>query len=321
MAVHLVLRALGLGDLITAIPALRALRKAWPDDQLVLAAPHGLDPIVKLIDAVDELWPTSGLSEFVFDIRRPGRGGVDHHLDQFDRVVNLQDGGPESIECLLQLRPNALITYSHPDFPQLVGPSWNPAQQETDRWCSLLESFDIATDRADLRLRPPEQPSPYPGVAVIHPGGAFRARRWPPGRFADVARQLAAEGHRLVITGTAYERKLCCWIAARAGLPESVVIAGRTDLGQLAAIIAGAELIICGDTGTGHLATALDAPSVLLFGPTPPSHWGPTSGASPHIALWAGHVGDPLGTRPDPGLLQLQVDQVLDTARQVLQAA
>ena len=320
MAVHLVLRALGLGDLITAIPALRALRRAWPDDQLVLAAPHGLDPIVTLIDATDELLPTSGLSEFVFDVRRPARGGLDHFRD-LDRVINLQDGGPDSIDCLLQLRPRELITYAHPDFPQVAGPSWNPAQQEIERWCSLLESYDIPADRSDLRLRAPELATKYPDATVIHPGGAFRARRWPPGRFAEVARQLAAEGHQLVITGTAYERKLCCWIAARAGLPESVVIAGRTDLGQLAAIVAGAKLIICGDTGTGHLATALDTPSVLLFGPTPPSHWGPTTGTSPHIALWAGHVGDPLGTRPDPGLLQLQVDQVLDTAHQVLQVA
>jgi ADP-heptose:LPS heptosyltransferase len=86
-------------------------------------------------------------------------------------------------------------------------------------------------------------------------------------------------------------------------------------------VIAEAELVICGDTGTGHLATALDTPSVLLFGPTPPSRWGPTVATSQHIVLWAGHVGDPLGNRPDPGLLELQVDDVLETAHRVLQAA
>ncbi|QDP96854.1 glycosyltransferase family 9 protein [Microlunatus elymi] len=321
MVVHLVLRAHGLGDLITAIPALRALRRAWPDDRLLLAAPHGLGPIVQLIDAVDELMPTSGLSEFAFDVRRLGRRGMGHDLEHLDRVINLQDGRRESIDSLSRLQPNQLITYAHPDFPSFPGPTWIPAQQEIDRWCSLLEAFDIDADRTDLRLRRPEQASRYPGAAVIHPGGAFRARRWPPSRFAEVARGLSDEGHQVVITGTPNERKLCCWIAARAGISESAVIAGRTDLGDLAAVISEAAVIICGDTGVGHLATALDTPSVLLFGPTPPSHWEPTSGAAPHIALWAGHVGDPLGIRPDPGLLQLQVDQVLDSARRALQAA
>ncbi len=86
-------------------------------------------------------------------------------------------------------------------------------------------------------------------------------------------------------------------------------------------MIAEAELVICGDTGTGHLATALDTPSVLLFGPNPPSRWGPTISTNHHVALWAGHIGDPLGSRPDPGLLKLQVDDVLDSAHRVLEAA
>jgi ADP-heptose:LPS heptosyltransferase len=156
---------------------------------------------------------------------------------------------------------------------------------------------------------------------VVHPGAAYRSRRWPPGRFAEVARQLAGEGHQVVLTGSSYERALCCRIAERAGLPESAVLAGHTDLSELAAVIAEAELVICGDTGTGHLATALDTPSVLLFGPTPPSRWGPTVDTGQHAVLWAGHVGDPLGDRPDPGLLKLQVDDVLETAHRILQAA
>lgn len=156
---------------------------------------------------------------------------------------------------------------------------------------------------------------------MIHPGASFRARRWPPTRFAEVARALHREGHQIVITGKAYERKLCCWIADRAHLPEPAVLAGRTDLADFAAVIAESELVICGDTGTGYLATALDTPSVLLFGPTPPSRSDPTVGTSQHVALWAGHIGDPLGGHRDPGLLRLQVDDVLDSAHQVLRAA
>jgi ADP-heptose:LPS heptosyltransferase len=88
------------------------------------------------------------------------------------------------------------------------------------------------------------------------------------------------------------------------------VVAGRTDLLGLAALVARAGRVVCGDTGIAHLATALRTPSVLLFGPTSPRRWGPR-GRGAHLVLWSGRTGDPHGTVPDPGLLQLTVDDVL----------
>ena len=76
------------------------------------------------------------------------------------------------------------------------------------------------------------------------------ARRWPAERFAAVARALAGDGHQVVITGSAVERALAApgrpagWPAATAA-----VFAGRTDLGQLAALVAHARLVVSGDTG------------------------------------------------------------------------
>jgi hypothetical protein len=51
---------------------------------------------------------------------------------------------------------------------------------------------------------------------------------------------------------------------------------------------------------------------VLLFGPTPPAEWGPPPERRRHRVLWAGTTGDPHGDRPDPGLLSIAVEQVLD---------
>jgi ADP-heptose:LPS heptosyltransferase len=359
MTINVVLRALRLGDLLTAVPALRALRRAFPDDRLILAAPDGLEPLARLTGAVDDVLPTAGLSQFLSDLHRhnvigraaqdqqrrhgpPVRHDQQRYQHQFDdqheherswrdlgrlldqepiRAVNLHDRGPLSIDCLQAMRPDQLISYSHPQRPVAGGPPWDDRMHEIERWCSLLEAYDIPADPTDLRLQSPGGPGPCPGAAVIHPGAAYRSRRWPPGRFADVARKLAAEGHQVVITGIVQERKLCRWTAERAGLPESAVLAGRTGLTEFATVIANAGLVVCGDTGTGQLATALNTRSVLLFGPTAPSGWGPTIAPDRHAVLWAGHIGDPYGTSPDPGLLQLQVDQVLDQAHRVLHAA
>lgn len=302
----LVLRALGLGDLLTAVPALRALRAAHPDRRLVLAAPEPLRGLVESIDAVDELLPTAGLG----DLHPPGESpGL---------AVNLHGKGPESIRDLLATGPDTLLTHRHPDFPDRPGPEWRADLHEVDRWCRLLEYHGIPADRTALRLPPPPVPAPVRDAIVVHPGAAAPARRWPAERFARVARELAADGRPVVITGSRAELPLANSVAAQAGLAPSAVYAGRTDLAGLAALVAAAALVVCGDTGVGHLATAYGTPSVLLFGPTPPRTWGPPAGARHHIALWAGSTGDPHGGQPDSGLLRVWPERVLTAAAEVM---
>jgi ADP-heptose:LPS heptosyltransferase len=88
--------------------------------------------------------------------------------------------------------------------------------------------------------------------------------------------------------------------------------AGPTDLLHLAALVAAAERVVCGDTGVAHLATASGTPSVVLFGPTSPDGWGPPPGRTIHRVLWAGRQGDPHAAEPDPGLLRIGVDVVVE---------
>ncbi|MEU4674019.1 glycosyltransferase family 9 protein [Amycolatopsis sp. NPDC023774] len=307
-AAILVLRALGIGDLLTAVPALRALHAAHPDERLVLAAPRELQDLAELIDAVDELLPAPGLGALAWSGPPP------------KLAVNLHGRGPESIHDLLATDPGELLTHHHPDFPNVPGLDWRADLHEVDRWCRLVEYAHLEADRSALRLPPPPGPSPAPGAVVVHPGAAFPARRWPPERFARVARELAAAGHRVVVTGSVAERDLAHGVADQAGLPGAAVLAGRTGLAELASLVAEAALVICGDTGIGHLATAFGTPSVLLFGPTPPRLWGPPPEAPQHVVLWAGDVGDPHGDRPDGGLLLLGEERVLAAARVAVEA-
>ncbi|MCM6772119.1 glycosyltransferase family 9 protein [Nocardia sp. CDC159] len=298
MAVTLALRALGLGDLLTAVPALRALRAARPGHRLVLAAPEWLRPIVELSGAADELHPTPGLGALRWDRPPP------------DLAVNLHGRGPESIADLLAPRPRHLLTHRHPAHPELPGPDWPTGAHEVARWCRLLEWVGIPTTASDLDIPHPAE-TQYGDHVIVHPGASTGACRWPAERFATVAARLRRDGHRVLITGSATELDLARHVAEYAGLPPWSITAGRYSLRELAAAVAGAALVVCGDTGVGHLATALGTPSVLVFGPTPPSRWGPPPDRPRHRALWAGRIGDPLADTVDPGLLLITPDRVL----------
>jgi ADP-heptose:LPS heptosyltransferase len=126
-----------------------------------------------------------------------------------------------------------------------------------------------------------------------------------------VARAERGRGRPVLITGSRAELALAEELAARANLPPGAVLAGRTDLVALAATIAAAQRVVCGDTGVAHLASALRVPSVVLFGPTSPSHWGPRGDGATHRFLWGGRSGDPHGSEPDQGLLEIDAEQVI----------
>lgn len=302
----LALRALGLGDFLTGVPALRALGRALPDHRILLAAPGVLRPLVELSAAAHELLPTGELEPVAW----PGP-------DVPDVAVDLHGNGPASKRLLEALEPARLVAFSGPggDGRHVAGPAWDAEEHEVRRWCRLVEeSFGVDADPGDLRLAVPDQPPLVPGAVVIHPGAAAASRRWPEDRFGQVARQLAAEGARVVLTGSGAEAATVERVRRAAGLPRNAV-AGRTDLRELAALVAHARLVVCGDTGVAHLASAYATPSVVLFGPTPPHRWGPPVDG-PHQVVWHGTgPGDPHGSRTDPALLRTTVDEVLDRVR------
>jgi ADP-heptose:LPS heptosyltransferase len=307
----LVLRALGLGDLLTAIPALRGLRCAYPDHQLTLAAPASLRELALLTGAVDRLLPTPPHQTQHTTIQL---GPLRWQQPPPDIAVNLHGRGPQSTHTLQELRPATLLAHATPGKPGLP---WDNNLHEIHRWCRLLEYSDIPTDPSDLTLARPHPPSPLPNTAIVHPGCGFAARRWPPDRYATVARHLTDNGLQVIVTGNTAERPLATRVATAAGLPENAVLAGRTTLRQLAAIVAEAALVVCGDTGIAHLATAYATPSVVLFGPVSPQHWGPPPARPQHIALWAGNTSNTFADHPDPNLLRITTPHVIAAVEQL----
>ncbi|WP_081844794.1 glycosyltransferase family 9 protein [Cellulomonas sp. URHE0023] len=295
----LVLRALGLGDALTGVPALRGVRRAWPGRWLTLAAPLAVGSWLRDLGVVDDVLDTHGL-DAALPWRRSG------HV-----AVNLHGSGPQSHELLRATRPVRLVGFGGD------GPPWRSGEHEVDRWCRLVRSAGGACDREDLRLE--ATGAPRSEEVLLHPGAASAARRWPAERWAALARILVAGGAPVLLTGGPGEARLCRQVRDLAG-PE-VGVAGQTSLAQLAERVARARLVVCGDTGVAHVATATGTPSVLLFGPTSPRLWGPAIDTDLHTVLWHGSdaaPGDPHGAVIDPALAAISVDEVAEAAAALL---
>jgi ADP-heptose:LPS heptosyltransferase len=298
----LVLRALKLGDFLTGVPAYRALRRAYPDAEIVLAAPRALEPLVALVGgAIDRIVDAAPLAPLPPEVRGADLG------------VNLHGCGPQSHRVLLDAGVRRLIAFRNDEIAESAGgPAYERDDHEVTRWCRLLEHAGMLVDPGDLDLAVPPVAVPrrLRGATIVHPGAASEARRWPVDRWIEVARAEHRLGRRVVITGGAEEVGRARAVAEGAGIPPTHVYAGRTTLRELAALVAAAGRVVCGDTGVAHLATAYRRPSVVLFGPISPRTWGPP--ARPyHRVIWTGTTGDPHADRIDPGLLAIPVERVI----------
>lgn len=350
-----VLRALGLGDVLTAVPALRGVRRRWPGARVTLVAPSGPGEWVRSLGLVDDVVPADGVRGLPTALGWSGSGHV---------AVNLHGSGPESHRLLLATEPRQLVAFGCREADH-DGPVWDGGEHEVDRWIRLVRSVGGACSREDLRLRVPRrlpvdgglfEVRPTAGVlsggvptavgssagyVVVHPGAASGSRRWPAERWGAVVGELVADGHDVVLTGSDAERDLCGAIerAAAPGAPSGRngapsgrdaapsderrsprggvrSLAGALHLGDLAAVVGHADLLLCGDTGVAHLGTALGTSSVVLFGPTPPWTWGPVIDRDRHVVLWHGtELGDPHGAELDAALAEITVDEVLDATR------
>jgi ADP-heptose:LPS heptosyltransferase len=329
----LVLRALGLGDALTGIPALRGIRRAWPNRFIVLAAPPAIGCWLRDIRIVDEVLPTVGLANL--DWPPAGWIGIGGHI-----AVNLHGNGPQSHRLLNATAPDALIAFRSQRGGHLSGPEWRPREHEVDRWCRLVSSAGGPCDAEDLRL--PEGDVRQQHI-ILHPGAASASRRWPVNRWGRLAAELRLLGCRVSLTGGHTEHDLCAAVmtaansatghlcldgdrdvAGSAQVAPIGLLAGSLELGELADIIRTAGLVVSGDTGVAHLATASGTRSVVLFGPTAPALWGPTIDQDLHTVIWHGdpnHPGDPHGDHIDPALADITVDEVIAAATAQLSAA
>jgi ADP-heptose:LPS heptosyltransferase len=276
-----VLRANAIGDYLVSLPAIVALRAAYPDAELVLLGSDWHASFLAgrpgPVDRCLPVPPTAG----VRDDRPPSSPAmVDRFFarmraERFDVAVQLQGGGRHSNPFARRLGARVTAGSRTPDAPPLDRTvPYARGQHEILRFlevAALVGAAPVtmeprlqvtAADRAEAAavLSGDDRP-----LVVLHPGAKDPRRRWPVERLAVVGGELARKGAQLAVVGAATDRPLVGrLLAALDG--EAADLAGRLRLGGLAGLLERATLLVGNDSGPRHLAAAVGTATVAV-------HW------------------------------------------------
>ncbi len=285
MTSTLVVRLDSDGDVLLAGPAVRALAAAGPVDLLV--APSGLQaagllPDVRHVHVFDAPWSgyqpppldRTALARLTSDLsaRRYDRGIilVSHHQSPLPAALILRAARVGYLAADCEDYPGSLLDLRHRRFP---------GRHEVEAALDLVRAVGAALpadDDARLAVRDPlpdvTDLVPAEPYVVVHPGASVPARAPGPVHAAAIVDALAADGHRVVVTGAKGEEALARQVAGS----RATSLAGRTTYPRLAAVLRSARAVVVGNTGPAHLAAAVGTPVVSLFAPVVPAeHWRP----------------------------------------------
>ena len=286
-----------IGDVVFTTPAIRAIRRHYPDARIAYVVEEEAAPVVQNNPHLDEVIVATSphsagrLRADLALIRRLRR-------DRYDLAIDFH-GGPRS----------SLLTWAS-GAPQRIGyrvagRSWmyttcvprpralRPRHSVVSQWDVLLPLGIAAPDPEIDTPDMPEDPVAAAAVdrrladagigagnpiVVLHVSAGNPFRRWPAGSFVDLVCRLAAADprRRIILTSGPSDAGAASSIAdaARARLTaadrNAVVQCGEFDLAELRSLIGRAALYIGGDSGPLHVAGTTAVPVVGLYGPTLP---------------------------------------------------
>lgn len=275
----LIVRLGALGDIVHAVPAVAAIRRARPDAGIdwVVEARHG--EVLALVKGlrrrltIDSTRPRTLLRairairavryDVALDLQGLLKSAVLARLSGAHRVIGF--------DRTALREPAAAWFYSERH-------ATDDAQHILRKNLSLARTVAPIDDRIDFPLDIPEIADRAEPFALLNPGAAWPNKRWPPDRFGAVADGLRAEyGLRSLVLWGPGERALAdAVVAASRGAAEA---APETRIADVLALARHAVLMISGDTGPLHLAAAMGTPLVGLYGPTSPARNGPWESA------------------------------------------
>ncbi len=277
-----------LGDTILAIPAIRAVRHAFPNAEFtVLASPTNLNYLTHC-PYIDKRIRFRTLGPALFaKLRQEG----------FDWAIDLEHWPRLSALLAYVSRAPMRIGFrthrQHRHFLFTTSVPHIAGRHEVRNFLDLATRLGCPTLEFGLEVWDSESEQTWvhqtlteEGISlerplfVLHPEAGRRGeprRRWSPERYVALANALVARyDGQIVLTGAPGEVEVSQEIAKRTK-HRSVVLAGQTDVNQLAALFAAATLVISGNCGPMHLAAAAGTRVVGLHGPTNFAQWGPWS--------------------------------------------
>lgn len=286
-----ILRALQLGDLLQAVPAMRALRHCFPQAEITLIGlPWAADFVRRFsgyLDRFVEFGGYPGITEAEYQPEKTTAFLAEQWAYHYDLVIQMHGSGKSSNPLALALGGRVTAGYYGEAGPGELSLFAPYPEDEPERCRNLglvtlvgcsatsteLEFPLSAEDRRDadsLLQKVSGQNGPLIG---LHPGARPPSRRWPIAYFAEVGDTLTRRfGATIVLTGGPAEVETARAVQQAMQSP-ALCVAGETSLGALAGLIERFDLFVSNDTGPAHIADALGTRSVVIFGPADHRRW------------------------------------------------
>jgi len=326
----LIVRLGSLGDIVHTFPAVSGLRNTFPRAEIIwLTHPRWLN-LVASSGLASEIWPVDSR-----DLTSVRKTIAKIRAQNWDAAIDYQG-----------LWKSALLPFLA-GVPKRIGFSSETIREfgvpilYTDR--VHPRAAHIADQNGELSLRAGAQNAVGPiklqvseidrqrvcsdltaaGVGryiVLSPGGGWRSKCWPAGRFGELCQKIPKELNvRCVINYGPGEETLAAAVKSASGNADPLVYDG--ELGQLMALLQNAQCIVGGDTGPLHLAVALGTKAVAIFGPTNPARNGPYPPQPFAFRDPAAATTHKRETETNPSLLKISVAQVFDAVKSHLGAS
>lgn len=282
------------GDAMMTVPALREIRRLFPEAHITLATRPWAKGLFSGAEFIDELQvhEGSGLRSVVQQVR-------EWRKQSFDLAILFPNSLETALVASLARVPfrigyatdgrQALLTHA------LELPEWRSVKHEVFYYLQIVAELEwlIKHEQTFLNRQPDSSLNISSGrqaaardflrshgvgssndgrvLIALCPGSInSRAKRWPAERYAELGDRLIGELQaEVILIGSAAEVDVSHAVS-RQMRKQPVVLTGQTDLAQLVAILSQVDLLVTNDTGPAHIASALGRPTLVIFGPTNP---------------------------------------------------
>jgi heptosyltransferase II len=279
------------GDAMMTVPALRELRRLFPDAHITLATRSWAKGLFVSVDFIDEIQIQGGrgIGSFFAQVRAWRKG-------QFDLAILLTNSFASALVAALARIPMR-IGYASDGRAGLLThaielPEWRSTKHEIFYYLRIvaelewlftkqqtflnvepdasLEVSDVRKDEARYLLKRQGVEAERPIIALCPGSINSRAKRWPAESYAVLAdRCVDTLGAQILLVGSREELEVSRQVADRMH-NKPIMLTGQTDIAEVVAVLSIADLLVTNDTGPAHIAAALGRPTLVIFGPTNP---------------------------------------------------